>query len=203
VALGAGAALVAASLVTRRRTRQRERALRHTDSAPERARRAPSGSATLTANAVTINRPRDELFAFWRAFENLPAFMENVLAARPLGQDRWEWRIGAPAGRSVRLETVVTDERPGERIAWRSLPGSDVEAEGDVTFRDAPAGRGAVVEATVAYHPPADELGRLIATLFQREPQIQGRRELRRFKMLMETGEIATSANRRPEAQEG
>jgi uncharacterized membrane protein len=107
------------------------------------------------------------------------------------------WTIAAPGGTEVELRTEVVEEREGELIAWRTLPGSDVEARGEVRFRDAPAGRGSVVEATVAYAAPGGEIGRLIAKLFQREPAIQGRRELRRLKMLMETGEIATSANRK------
>ena len=103
----------------------------------------------------------------------------------------------ARRARASRSSTEVTEERDGELIAWRTLRGSDVEAEGRVSFRDAPGGRGTIVEATVAYKPPGGELGRWIARLFGREPDVQGRRELRRFKMLMETGEIATSENRK------
>jgi uncharacterized membrane protein len=146
---------------------------------------------------VLIGRPRQELYAFWRDVANLPQFMENVGEVRALGADRWEWTIAAPGGFSVALRTEIVEERDGELIAWRSLPESEVEAEGRVSFRDAPGGRGTIVEATVAYRPPGGEVGRWIAKLFQREPNIQGRRELRRFKMLMETGEIATSENRK------
>jgi uncharacterized membrane protein len=96
----------------------------------------------------------------------------------------------------VRIETVVSEDRPDELVAWRSVEGSDVESRGRVAFRDAPADRGAEVEAIIAYKPPAGEVGRWIAKLFGREPQVQGRRELKRFKMLMETGEIATARNR-------
>jgi uncharacterized membrane protein len=121
--------------------------------------------------------------------------MENVREVRPLGDGRFEWTIAAPAGASVTLRTEITEERPGELIAWRTLPDSEVEAEGRVSFRDPPGGGGTIVAATVAYRPPAGEIGRWIAKLFGREPKVQGRRELRRFKMLMETGEIATSRN--------
>jgi uncharacterized membrane protein len=145
---------------------------------------------------VLIGRPRHELYAFWRDVTNLPTFMENVQAVRSLGDNSWEWTIAAPGGCSVDLRTEVVEERQDEAISWRALPGSEVEADGRVDFRDAPGGRGTIVEATVAYRPPGGELGRWIAKLFQREPNIQGRRELRRFKMLMETGEIATSSNR-------
>ena len=97
---------------------------------------------------------------------------------------------------TVDLETEIAEEREGELIAWRSTEASDIDADGRVTFTEGPAGRGTIVSAEVAYRPPGGEVGRWIAKLFQREPSVQGRRELKRFKMLMETGEIATSSNR-------
>ena len=202
LAPGAALALVAAALVvgtsllgSRRRRYQLERVRTYPDSAPTQTRRAVAGRLAVSGNAVRINRPRQELYAYWRDFANLPRFMENVLAVRPFGDGRSEWTIAAPAGASVTLLTEITEERDGALIAWRTLPDSEVEAEGRVSFRDPPGGGGTIVEATVAYRPPAGELGRWIARLFGREPKVQGRRELRRFKMLMETGEIATSRN--------
>lgn len=162
------------------------------DSAPGRtARQKRFGEYFVAGKTVTVNRPRQELFAYWRNFSNLASFMENVVSVRPVGEGRFAWTIKAPAGQTVDLETAIVEEREDELIAWRSVEASDVKAEGKVTFRDAPAGRGTLVEAIVAYQPPAGELGRWIAKLFGREPTVQGRRELKRFKMLMETGEIA------------
>lgn len=196
LALGAGTLALAAALAGRRRRHQFARVRSSPDSAPPQARRAVAGERVLTGNAVRIERPRQELYAFWRDFANLAGFMENVRAVRALGNGHSEWTIAAPAGTSVTLRTAVTEDRRGEVIAWRSLPGSEVEAAGRVAFRDAPGGRGAIVAATIAWRPPGGELGRWVAKLFGREPEIQGRRELRRFKMLMETGEIATARNR-------
>jgi uncharacterized membrane protein len=105
------------------------------------------------------------------------------------------WTIAAPAWQSVDVETEIVEERENELIAWRSVEGSQIETQGRIGFKDAPNGRGTLVEAVIAYKPPGGELGRMIAKLFGREPNIQGRRELKRFKMLMETGEIATAAN--------
>ncbi|MBK8908734.1 MAG: SRPBCC family protein [Rhodospirillales bacterium] len=168
------------------------------DSAPGRtARHTGFGRHAVVGRSVTINKPRAELYGYWRTFENLPAFMENVEEVRSIGPNRWRWSIAAPAGQVVDLETEVVEDRENEVIAWRSTAESSIEAHGRVTFRDAPAGRGTVVEAVIAYVPPAGEIGRLVAKLFQREPQLQVRRELKRFKMLMETGEIAISHNRR------
>ena len=195
LALGTAALILGTALVSTRRQHQLARIRSYPDSAPPHARRAGEGGLVLTGNAVRINKPRQELYAFWRDFANLPRFMENVQAVRALGDGGSEWTIAGPAGTSVTLRTAVTEEREGALIAWQSLPGSEIEAEGRVIFRDAPGGRGTIVEARVAYRPPAGELGRWIAKLFEREPDVQGRRELRRFKMLMETGEIATPEN--------
>ena len=88
---------------------------------------------------------------------------------------------------------MITDEVPGRSISWQSAEGADVDNRGRVEFIDA-GGRGTVVRATIAYQPPAGAIGKMVAKAMQREPRIQSRRDLRRFKQLMETGEIATSA---------
>lgn len=196
VALAAGAILVGGSALARRWDRQRDRVARFPDSAPARSRRAPSQGMQRVGRSVTINRPRSELYAFWRSFDNLPKFMSNVKRVVHGEPGRTVWSIAGPAGTTVDLDTEITEEREGELIAWRTVPGSDVKAEGRVSFRDAPGGRGTVIDADISYQPPGGEVGRWIAKLFQREPALQGRRELKRLKMLMETGEIATSANR-------
>ncbi len=196
VAIAAGLVLIGSGALQRRHDRQRRRVAHYPDSAPRRDRRAAPDGARVVGHAVTINRPRQEIYAFWRDFTNLPKFMSNVERVVQGEPGRAVWTIAAPGGFSVDLDTETTEERDGELIAWRTVPGSDVEAEGRVSFRDAPSGRGTVVDAEIAYRPPGGEIGRWIAKLFQREPGVQGRRELKRFKMLMETGEIATSDNR-------
>ncbi|QPQ55314.1 SRPBCC family protein [Allosphingosinicella flava] len=198
-AIGAGAFLIgaAAAVVAASRANEGERS----DTAPgSAARKNRFGKYAVVARAITIDRPRAELYAFWRDFQNLPQFMEDVESIEPTGQDRDIWTIRGPAGKSFRVETEVSEEREGEFIAWRSVEGSEIDTQGKVTFTDAPSGRGTVVEAIIAYDPPGGNAGRAIAKLFQHEPGIQARRELRRFKMLMETGEIATAANRREDA---
>lgn len=99
----------------------------------------------------------------------------------------------APAGQSVEWDSIITEDQPNRLIAWASVEGSGIQNSGHVDFRDAPAGRGTEVTATVAYDPPGGALGKLVAKLFQREPKIQARQDLRRFKQLMETGEISTA----------
>ncbi|MFN3527330.1 MAG: cyclase, partial [Paracoccus sp. (in: a-proteobacteria)] len=94
----------------------------------------------------------------------------------------------------------ITEDVPGEVIAWASTDASQIETKGRITFRDAPGKRGTEVTAIIGYAPPFGALGRVVAMLFQADPAIQGRRELKRLKMFLETGEIATPRNRRQEA---
>lgn len=147
----------------------------------------------LIGRSVTINRPRDELFAYWRDFSNLPAFMDNVERIDILSGTTSHWVVKAPGGRTVEWDAVITEEKPGELIAWTSAEDAEVPNSGRIAFRDA-GERGTIVTATIVYDPPAGVVGKVIAKLFQREPAIQARRDLRRFKQLMETGEIAISA---------
>lgn len=150
-------------------------------------------SAAVVSRAVSINRPRAELYAFWRDFANLPRFMENVKSIEALDDTRSRWTVAAPAGQEVTWVAVVTEDRTGERIAWEAAPGSQIRNAGWVEFADGPDGRGTEVRAVIAYEPPAGQAGRVVAKLLQREPQVQARRDLRRFKQIMEAGEIATA----------
>ena len=183
----------------------------HTDDAPPTTWKTgdalaesgiPDGKGgSVVARAVTINRPVGEVFAYFRDFANLPTFMENVERIDILSDTRSHWVVKAPAGKTVEWDAVVTEETQDSVIAWTSEPGADVANSGRVEFRDAGA-RGTVVMATIAYDPPAGIVGKLIAKMFQREPAIQARRDLRRFKQLMETGEIATAAMNRKQREE-
>jgi uncharacterized membrane protein len=158
---------------------------------------------TLIGRTVTINRPRAELFAYWRDLTNLPAFMDNVERIEMLDGRRSRWVVKAPGDTTVEWTAVITEEREGEMIAWASEEGADVPNSGRIDFRDAQGGRGTIVTATILYDPPAGIIGKVIAKMFQREPAIQARRDLRRFKQLMETGEIATGARNRRLLEEG
>ena len=148
----------------------------------------------LVGRSVTIDRPREELYAFWRKFDNLPLFMHNVRSVTTIDSRRSHWIIEAPAGKTVEWDAILTTDEPGRRIAWRSDEGATVRNSGEVEFRDSPDGRGTVVTITLVYDPPGGSVGKLVAKLFQKEPKIQARQDLRRFKQLMETGEVATAA---------
>jgi uncharacterized membrane protein len=161
------------------------------------------GADTLVGRSVTIRRPRAELYAYWRDFSKLATFMENVERVDVLDGNRSHWVVKAPGGKTVEWTARITDEKEGEYIAWASEEGADVPNSGRIAFRDAQADRGTIVTATILYDPPAGVVGKLIAKMFQREPAIQARRDLRRFKQLMETGEVATGARNRRLQEEG
>lgn len=146
---------------------------------------------SVSQRSVTINRPRDELYAFFRDFGNLPRFMENIERVDVIDQTRSHWVVKAPAGRTVEWDSVISEESAPSSFAWTSQ--GDIANSGRVEFRDA-GPRGTVVTAMVAYDPPGGTIGKLVAKLFQREPAIQARRDLRRLKQLMETGEVSTNA---------
>ena len=171
------------------------------DDAPITAARDVDTDRALLAESVTINRPAQELYDFWRDPTNLVQVMENIVSIEPLGPDRSRWTVKAPAGNEVSWESVVTKDVPGSEIYWQSAEGADISNSGHIEFRDAGA-RGTVVRAVIAYDPPGGAVGQFIAKLFQREPRIQTRRDLHRFKQLMETGEIATSARNRRQRDE-
>ena len=147
----------------------------------------------LVGRTVSINRPRQELYEFWRDFRNLPLFMENIEEVTILDDNRSHWVVSGPADSTVEWESVITEDVPGECIAWSSVAGAQVPNSGRIEFRDSTNGRGTQVTVTIAYDPPAGAAGKLFAKIFRREPNVQARHELRRFKQLMETGEIPTS----------
>lgn len=188
--------------------------LRHADDAPlatskHRSAAVDIASAgisdaqgdTITARAVTINRPASELYAYWRDFRNLASFMDNVERIDVIDDERSHWVVKAPAGKTVAWDARITEDVENRLIAWTSENDADVPNSGRIEFRDAGA-RGTVVTATILYDPPAGFIGKVIAKMFQREPAIQARRDLRRFKQLMETGEIATASRTRKQLEE-
>jgi uncharacterized membrane protein len=152
--------------------------------------------AVKVERSVTIEKPRAELFAFWRNFENLPRFMEHLVSVRVDSSTRSHWQAKAPAGRTVEWDAEIVNEVPDEIIAWKSVGEPDVSNAGAVNFSDAPGGRGTVVRVTLDYEPPAGRVGAILSHFFSEEPDRQIREDLRKFKQLMETGEITTSARR-------
>lgn len=171
------------------------------DDAPITAAKDIHPDGALLAESVTINRQARELYDFWRDPANLVSIMENIVSIELLGPDRSRWTVRAPGGNTVSWESVITKDVPGSEIYWQSAEGADIRNSGRIQFQETD-GRGTIVRAVIAYDPPGGTVSQMIAKLFQREPRIQTRRDLHRFKQLMEAGEIATSARNRRQREE-
>ncbi len=144
-------------------------------------------------HSVTINKPRGELFRYWRNLENLPRFMSHVKSVTVKDDKTSRWVANGPVGTEIAWDAEIINEEPDALIAWRSLANSDVDNSGSVRFLEAPADRGTEVHFVMDYIPPAGQLGRFVAKLFGDDPDAQVREDLRRFKQLMETGTIPTT----------
>jgi uncharacterized membrane protein len=153
-----------------------------------------NGSQGIHASGTTIvNRPPEEVYNFWRRFENLPRFMRHLESVEDLGDGRSRWRARGPAGMEVEWEATIVADDPGTVITWRSLENSDVDNAGAVRFESAPGGRGTIVKVNIEYNPIGGVLGAAFAKLFGEEPQQQLDEDLRRFKQVMEIGEVVVS----------
>lgn len=154
---------------------------------------SPRHGDVLVGRSITIDRPREALYAYWRDFSHFPRFMHNITQVSVIDAHHSHWVVQAPGGKTLEWDSLITQDEPGRRIAWRSLVGASVRNSGEVEFLDSPDGRGTVVRVTLVYDPPGGGAGRIIAKLFQKEPKVQARQDLRRFKQLMETGEVSTA----------
>jgi uncharacterized membrane protein len=140
-----------------------------------------------------VNLPRPEVFDFWRNFENFPIFMKHLQMVEVQDEKKSHWVARGPLNLQVEWDAQIVEEIPNKMIAWRSLAGSEIDNSGEVWFRDAPGERGTEVEVKLRYDPPAGSASALIARLFGEEPEQQVRDDLRRFKQVMEAGEVPTT----------
>lgn len=142
--------------------------------------------------SIVVNATAEEVYQFWRDFENLPRFMRYLESVKVTGEGRSHWVAKAPGG-SVEWDAEVTEDRPNQSISWRSLEGSEVETSGTVRFEPAVGGRGTVIHVQLDYNPPGGVIGALFAKLFGEDPGGQMQIDLRRFKQIVELGEIVVS----------
>jgi uncharacterized membrane protein len=156
------------------------------------------GEGIKVERSILIERPADELYAFWRDFENLPRFMEHLESVTVLTPLRSRWTAHAPAGTRVSWEAEIHNEIPNQLIAWRSLPGADVPNAGSVHFTPVGAGAGTEVRVVLSYELPAGRVGAAVAKLFGEEPAQQVDEDLRRFKQVMESGDVPLPAAVQP-----
>jgi uncharacterized membrane protein len=139
--------------------------------------------------AVTIGKPAAELYAYWRRLENLPRFMKNLDQVTDRGDGRSHWVGKSPLGFKAEWDAEIVEEREGRSLSWRSLPGSQVYNAGTVSFEELANGRGTVVRVSMEV---GSGIGKVIGKLGGATQQ-EIREDLRRFKELMETGEVATT----------
>jgi uncharacterized membrane protein len=154
----------------------------------------------LVANSIRVektvtiqNKSPEELYTYWRNFENLPTFMKNLQSVRIVNETRSHWAAKSPMGNSIEWDAEMLIDRTNELITWASVPGADVENSGSVRFTPAYPGRGTEVKLVLEYSPPGGAITDAVAKVFNQSPEQQVVEDLRHFKMLMETGEIATT----------
>ncbi len=149
--------------------------------------------ALRVTRSITINRRPEDIYQFWRNYENLPRFMTHLQSVTATGPDTSHWVTSAPGGTTVEWDSVLTADHPGELIAWRSLEGAQVENAGTVRFEPRPGGRGTIVRVEMEYRPPGGIAGAAFAMLFNQSPQQQLYDDLHRLKQVLETGEVIHS----------
>lgn len=153
----------------------------------------PYGKGIRVEKSVTINAEPGKIYTFWRNFENLPRFMHNLESVEVHDDKRSRWVAKGPAGKSVEWEAEIINEIPNELIGWRSIEASQVDNAGSVHFTPAAGARGTEVKVVLRYDPPAGVVGATLSKILGEDPATNVKEDLRRLKMLMETGEIATT----------
>lgn len=159
---------------------------------------SPTDRASVPGNkgvkadiSTTINRTAEELFSFWRDFENLPLVLKHVESVECFSPTRSHWRVKLSEDKFLQWDAEIINERSNEMIAWRTLEGSDVHHAGSMWFKPAPGEMGTEVKLTIEYS--AGKFADFMAKMFRRSPEQQMREDLRHFKQIMEAGEIPTT----------
>lgn len=162
----------------------------HTDRRSGRNVAVPYELGVRVDKSITINKPVNEVYCFWRNLENLPKFMRNLESVQEIDNKHSHWVAKMPVGSSLQWNAEIVNEKESELIGWRSTPGADVPNAGSVQFSSAEGGRGTVVRLQLQYDPPGGNLGAIIAKLVGNDPAKHIAEDLGRLKQLLETGEI-------------
>ena len=153
----------------------------------------PGRQNDFARSSLLINASPQETFKFWRKLENLPRFMHHVESVSEIDNKRSKWVAFGPANTLVEWTAEIVQETPGQLLAWRSVEGSPLQIDGSVEFRPAPGDRGTYMDAIIQYRPPAGKLGSTVAKLLGKNPAFLMEQDMRRFKALIEAGEIPTT----------
>ena len=143
--------------------------------------------------SIIVNKSPEECFAFWRDLTNLPKFMSTVESVTPLDDQRMHWTMKGPHGARFEWDTEISVDRPGERLAWHSVQGSPINQASVIRFDPAPGNRGTLLRVHTHFQPPAGRFGLGVAKLLGHDPAFEMQEDLRRFKQLIETGELPTT----------
>lgn len=155
--------------------------------------REPNAKETIMVDAsLTIGKPREQIYRFWRQLDNLPQIAPHLRSVDVLDERRSHWRVKSPTG-ELQWDAEITRDEANREIAWRTTMKQSVVNFGSVQFRDAPGGRGTLVKVHLEYVPPAGSLGTAIARMTGQSPERMVEEALSRLKQLLETGEIATT----------
>ena len=160
-------------------------------SRPRPAVSVPHGRGVKVENTVLINKSPEELYRYWRQLENLPRFMDHLVSVKSEGGQRSHWVVKTIGNAEISWDAEIVNDVPNELIAWRTVENADVDHAGSVRFEG--SGQGTRVKVTMEYRPPAGKLGVGLAKLFGQEPRQMIDSDLRRFKQLMESGEVVSA----------
>jgi uncharacterized membrane protein len=174
---------------------------------PMSVQRAPHELASLAATVdareavkvertITINAPREKLYAFWRDFRNHPRFIRHLESVEIIDDRHSRWSMALPGGRHVQWTSETINDVPNELLAWKTVGHTRVPHAGSVHFEDAPDGRGARVRLVLDYEPPGGRTGHLVFKLLRISPEQMADQDLRRFKALMESGDLVSAESR-------
>jgi uncharacterized membrane protein len=150
-----------------------------------------SGENGIRVNkAINIFAPIDEVYQFWRNFENFPLFMNHVKQITTRG-DVSDWKVAGPVGSTVEFQSRVIQDSPNDTIAWETLPDSQVRSAGFVRFDENRDGSTRVT-VQMNYLPPAGVAGHAVPQLFGVDPRQAMHDDLIRLKTLLEEGKTST-----------
>jgi len=156
----------------------------------------PAQQGYKVEKTVIVNRPASELYSFWRELENLPKVMQHLKSVEAIDRDRSHWVAEGALGKEVQWDAEIFNDAENELIAWRSIPGGDVDTAGSVRFQPIGQHHGTAVTVTMKYDPPAGKVGAWIASLTGSGLEKKLEEDLARFKQLMEAEESLSTDKR-------
>ncbi len=163
------------------------------DSTQQDAKGVPAQHGFKLEKTVAILRSPEELYRYWRDVTNLPKIMKHLKQVIQVSDTRSRWIAAAPFDVELQWEAEIFQDKKNELIAWRSLPGGDVDTAGSIHFEPLPDGRGTALKLSLKYSPPGGKVTAGLAWLLGQGAEARVDEDLRRFKGVMEAGEATTT----------